>query len=62
MPARSKRLKERWVKCPNCGKIHLIWSKQERGKGHIKTMNCYYCGQLVDMEELNEFGLEYEEK
>ena len=60
MSTRSKKLKERYVKCPNCGRVLLIWSKNERGKGHIKTMTCYYCNQLVDMQELDKYGREYE--
>lgn len=56
-----KRLIERYVKCPNCGKTLLIWSKHQRNKNHVKTMYCYYCGKLVDMKELDKYGLDYEE-
>ena len=61
MSTRSKHLSERYVQCPNCNKKILIWSKNYRGKNHVKTMYCYYCGKLVDMKELDKYGLDYEE-
>ena len=55
---RGKHYIQRFLRCPSCGKILTLWAKQGRKKGHIKTMYCYYCGKLVDMIELDKYGLE----
>ena len=55
---KRKKLVERYLKCPNCNKIITLWSKGGRKEGHVKTMHCYFCGQLVNMIELNKYGYE----
>ena len=61
MTTRRKTLIQRFLKCPNCGKVITLWAKGGRKKGHVKTMNCYYCGKLVDMVELDKYGIDNEE-
>lgn len=43
----------RVFQCPNCGK--LVPATKRKGKtaiGHIKTMVCYYCGELGDFVQV----------
>ena len=60
MPLNQKtlrRIKWRYLKCPNCNKINLIPTIKNRRKfGHIKTMQCFYCGAIVDMIEVSEWN------
>lgn len=41
---------QRFILCPKCDKVMVLWSKSRKHRkiGHIKTMNCYFCGELVD--------------
>lgn len=58
MQTRRKRLIDRYIKCPECGKVMLLWSKSGRKSGHIKTMHCYYCGKLINGIELDRYGID----
>ena len=51
-----RALYQRHLRCPNCNNIITLWSKKNRirPKGHIKTMYCYYCNELVDCVEIRE--------
>ena len=55
---RAKRVRWRYLRCPNCGKICMLPNvSHERPKGHIKTMVCFFCSEKVDMVELKEWGM-----
>lgn len=58
MATERKMFDQRFLKCPNCGKVITLWSKRRRKQGHIKTMSCYYCGQFVEMVELDKYGID----
>ena len=59
MSLTSRGLYKRFLKCPSCGKVNEMWAKRRytRPKGHIKTMQCYFCGEYVDMTEISEWDL-----
>lgn len=48
-----KNIHERRLRCPNCGKVNIIWCRKSkiRPKGHIKTMHCLFCGKLENLIE-----------
>ena len=50
----QRNIYKRFLYCPNCKNVMELWSKKRhvRPIGHIKTMNCYYCGERVDAVEV----------
>ena len=52
-----KNIYKRYIRCPLCGRVMVLWSRsfKKRKAGHIKTMNCYYCGETVNGIEEKEF-------
>ena len=60
----SKSIYQRFLMCPSCGNVNTLWSNKRkiRPVGHIKTMNCYFCGKLGDLVEVRERTMEEAKK